>query len=301
MDIFNILAPRQETALVRLVALLTSITAILGTMSWNEGAEALKAMGEYMGVIVADTAQTPRGVTFDDTGYETVLFDDFDGAQLDLSKWEYRADGARRNGFNSPDQVFLRGGNLVIKGEYLNADSANARYGEGWYAGMIRTIEEYNYGYFEMRCICSEGGGFWSAWWLNSTGMGSKELSRGGVGGAEIDIFEAFNYKDEKKYDSVSLNVHVDGYTDTRSLNLGSYYGKNIYTEYNTYAVEWTPEEYIFYINGVECDRTSFADGVSQGLEYAIISLELTDTFTEQPGFTTEFVIDYVKIMQKPV
>lgn len=104
--------------------------------------------------------------------------------------------------------------------------------------------------------------------------MVSAEASNGGIGGAEIDIFEAFNYRTPIKKNSVSLNVHVGGYGDgLRSMGLGDYKVNKPYTQYNTYGLEWTDEEYIFYINGVEAVRSDFKDGVSKGLEYAILSL----------------------------
>ncbi len=295
------LAPRQQIALNRLIATILALLTSLGALNFTGVGGSLYAAGEYLGVILMDSASTPRGQALDLTGYETVLFDDFDGDALNTSVWEHRAEGARRNGFSSRSQVRVENGNLIMKAQHRTADDPNAAYGEGWYAGMIRTINEYTYGYFEMRCICSKGGGFWSAFWLNSTGMSSKDVSQGGVGGAEIDVFEAFNYNEPLYADSVSLNIHVDGYQETRSMHLGSYKANNIYTEYNTYGLEWTPDEYIFYINGVECDRSTFADGVSKAPEYVIVSLELPNEFSEQPGFETEFVIDYVKVMQKPV
>ncbi|HOD02216.1 MAG: Endo-1,3-1,4-beta-glycanase ExsH [Firmicutes bacterium ADurb.Bin300] len=291
---------REQIALHRLIATFLAFLSVLTTADWLRAGEYTYAMGEYMGVLLADTATTPRGEALDLSGYETVFFDDFNSDTLNTEAWAYRADGARRAGFNSKNQVRVENDNLYIKAEYLNSDNPNARYGEGWYAGMIRTVNEYKYGYFEIRCICSKGGGFWSAFWLNSSGMASKELSQGGVGGAELDIFEAFNYDKKLKYNSVSLNIHVDGYQETRSQRLGSYKANNIYEEYNTYGLMWTPSEYVFYINGVECVRSTFADGVSQADEYAIISLELPSIFTKLPGFETEFIIDYVKIMQNP-
>lgn len=294
------LSDRETIALNRLVATILAFLAVISAGNFKEIGEHSYAMAEYLGVLFADKAQTPRGETLDLSEYETVFFDDFNGDTLDTSMWEYRANGIRSGGFMSPYQVRVEDGNLRVKAEYLYAGNSNASYGEGWYSGMIRTVNEYKYGYYEIRCICSKGGGFWSAFWLNSTGMASKELSQGGVGGAEIDIFEAFNYDDLLKYNSVSLAIHVDGYSETRSQSLGSYKAKDIYNEYNVYGLEWTPEEYIFYINGVECVRSSFADGVSQANEYAIISLELPKEFSEEPGFETEFIIDYVKIMQKP-
>lgn len=255
----------------------------------------LLAMAEMLGVIIFDSAQTPRGQQLNLSGYQLVLEDEFNGSALDLSKWEYRGNGARSGGFMSPNQVFLNNGNLIIRAEYKTA----GEYGEGWYAGMIRSIQEYTRGYFECRCIASKGGGFWSAFWLNSPGM-TGEASNGGIGGAELDIFEAFNYTTKLNYNSVSLNVHVGGYGDgLKSEHLGSYKVKNPYTEYNTYGLEWNEKEYIFYINGVEAVRSTFKDGVSQGLEYAILSLEPPKEATEQPGFSTDFIIDYVKIYQK--
>ena len=258
---------------------------------------AILTIAEVLGLLLFDTAITPRGQELNLAGYELVMEDNFDGSQLDLSKWEYRANGPRRDGFNSPNQVFLNDGNLVIRAEYRT----DGEYGPGWYAGMIRTIQEYTRGYFEIRCIVSQGGGFWSAYWLNAQGMSSAEASNGGLGGAEIDIFESNNYAGNIfTRNSVTHAVHVGGYGDgLRSENEGSFKVPKPYTQYNTYGMEWNEDEYIFYINGVESLRTSFQKGVSEAPEYVIISEELPNEFTEQPGFSTDFIVDYVRVYQK--
>ncbi|HZJ78290.1 MAG TPA: glycoside hydrolase family 16 protein [Clostridia bacterium] len=293
----KIFAPRQIKALERMVAAIKSFSAS-GNVGITRTIALIVIVAEMLGVALLDTPQTARGQELDLSGYNLVFEDEFEGDSLDTSKWEYRSSGSRRGGFISPSQVWIEDGNLIIRGEYLE----QGEYGEGWYSGMIRTIDEYIGGYFEVKCICSKGGGFWSAFWLNSTGMASAELSNGGLGGAEIDIFEAPNYKNTFGKDSVALNVHVGGYGDgLQSAGLGSYYGKNIYAEYNTYGFEWTEEEYIFYINGVEADRNSFKDGVSQVGEYIILSLCPPNEFSEEPGFATDFIIDYVRVYQKGV
>lgn len=254
-------------------------------------------MAEMIGLVLFDTAVTPRGQQLNLAGYQLVLEDNFEGSALDLSKWEYRANGARRDGFNSPNQVFLKDGNLVIRAEYR----AGGEYGAGWYAGMIRSVQEYTRGYFEIRCIVSKGGGFWSAYWLNSSGMASAEASNGGLGGAEIDIFESNNYAGNIfNRNSVTHAVHVGGYGDGLHSEMeGSFKVPKPYAQYNTYGMEWNEKEYIFYINGVESMRTSWEKGVSQAPEYVIISEELPNEFTEKPGFATDFVVDYVKVYQK--
>lgn len=251
---------------------------------------------QALGVVFFDTPINPSGPELDLTGYELVFEDDFDCDELDLDAWAFRGNGRRRAGYFDSSQAWVEDGNLIVQAEYKDEGT----YGEGWYAAMLRTQEEFLYGYFEIDCISNLGGGFWSAFWLNSRGMNSAEASAGGVGGSEIDIFEAFNYRDGRlSKDSVSLNVHVGGYGEgLRSIQLGNYYGKNIYTEMNTYGMMWTPEEYIFYVNGVEAVRSDFQDGVSEFWEYAIISLEVPEEITESPGFTTQMIVDRVRIYQ---
>jgi len=291
----KIFAPRQLNALYDLGPIFRELFSLHGL---KRAGALLLAVFEIFGVLLFDTPRTPMGPPLDLTGYHEVFADDFAGDALDLDKWEYRGTGARSAGFMHPGQARVEGGNLILKAEYLEG----GEFGPGWYSGMLRTVDEFTYGYYEMTCICSKGGGFWSAWWLNAQGMASAEASRGGVGGAEIDIFEAFCYKDRIGKNAVSLNVHVGGYGDgLRSMGLGSWKGRNIYTQYNTFGLLWTETEYIFYINGVEAVRSAFLDGVSQAPEYAIISLEVPGEkgLSEKPGFTTEFIVDSVRILQK--
>ena len=279
------------------MSILTSIFAARQIRALKAAFASLLAVVELLGVVLFDTAQTPRGQHLNLAGYKLVMEDNFDGSTLDLSKWEYRANGAVNAGFQSPDQVWVQDGNLRMKAVYR----ADGPYGAGMYAGEIRTIKEYTRGYFECRCICSEGGGLWSAFWMNSTGMSSAEASNGGLGGAEIDIFEANNYTGNFiSRNTVTHAVHVGGYgTGLHSENEGSYRVPNPYTQYNTYGMEWNENEYIFYINGVETLRTSFEKGVSQAPEYVILTLCLPTEFPANPGVANNFIVDYVKIYQK--
>ena len=76
--------------------------------------------------------------------------------------------------------------------------------------------------------------------------------------------------------------------------------GNDIFHEYNTYGLEWTDNEYIFYINGIETGRTSFGNGVSTDAEELIVSLEIPEAgITLDRSEKTEFIVDYVKVWQK--
>lgn len=252
---------------------------------------------------IADRGQTPLGQKLDLTGYSLVLCDEFDGDTLNTDLWYYRGLGTRRAGYTGKNQVKIEDGNLVITAEYLE----NGEYGAGWYAGKIGTVKKYNKGYFEIRCKCNDGGEMWSAFWMmpeEGIDPYNHYTSQGGPGGAEIDIFEApFAPEFGGLRNSVSQTIHCNGGDDDienlDSCCVGFFKGKNIYDEYNTYGVEWTEDEYIFYINGVETARTSFSKGVCDTNEEVIVSLELPDEITFDHDYSTQFIVDYVKIWQK--
>ena len=293
------LAFRQEDAVYRIGRILQAARA--GGFSPKKLLAVLVAVWEMFGSVLADRPLTPAGQPLDLTGYELVFCDEFNGDALDTEAWRYRGSGRRRGGFNGEQAVRVEAGNLVITAAYLH----NGAYGEGWYTGAVALKQFYQKGYFEIRCKCSPGGDFWSAFWIQAQHPYDHALSKGGVGGAELDIFEAMQgaAKNRAVRNSVSQTIHCNGGDGDRehidSRVLGFFKGNDIYETYNTYGLEWTENEYIFYINGVETTRSSFSLGVSEVPEEVIVSLELPDEITKEKGYTTSFIVDYVKIWQK--
>ena len=263
---------------------------------------ALLVVFELIGLTVFDRPVRPLGDELDLTGYELVFEDEFEGNALNTDVWDYRGSGPRRGGFNAESQVRVENGNMIMTGDY----QTDGTYGEGWYTGMIKLKERYCKGYFEIRCILNEGSGFWSAFWIQADAPYTASISKGGIGGAEIDIMESYNDENHKRYESVAQTIHcagVNGATEGyQSERLGYYKGNNIHEEYNTYGLMWTDDEYIFYVNGVETCRSSFGDGVSEVLEDVIVSLEIPDetqlAALDKETYSTEFIVDYVKIYQ---
>ena len=273
-----------------------SFKGIFDNFSFKGAVAGGVAVVELMSMLLFGTPVSPRGQEIDLSGYELVFYDEFEGDSLDLDKWYYRGSGADRGGFTAPSQVSLKDGNVVLTGEYL----ADGEYGAGWYGGEIALHEWYKNGYFEIRCICSEGDAFWSAFWLQAEHPYEAEYSKGGVGGAELDIFECF---DE---DCITSTIHcagVDGEKEGfQSAVLGDFKVPEPYEQYNTYGLEWTDDEYIFYINGVETTRSTFGNGVCEEKLQPIVSLCTPDA-EKFEGFENDyqcqFIVDYVKIYQK--
>jgi beta-glucanase (GH16 family) len=293
------LAWRQENAVYRIGEIFSS--AFAGGFSFKKLVAVIVAFFEMFGSVLFDMPLTPAGSELSLEGYSLVFEDEFEGDSLNEDNWFYRASGTRRNGFNAASQVRVEDGNLIMTAEYLE----NGEFGPGWYAGMISLRQKYCRGYFEIKCKCNDGGDFWSAFWIQADNPYNHDVSKGGPGGAELDIFEApyGNKKGSPLYNSVTQTIHCNGLDDDKehidSRMLGIFKADNIYSEYNTYGLEWTEDEYIFYINGVETARSSFGSGVSQVEESVIVSLEIPEKISLAKDFSSQFTVDYVRIYQK--
>ncbi len=276
---------------------------LFSTFSIKGAVSTVLAIVEILQMLILGLPTTPRGEALDLTGYSIVLYDEFDGDSLDTDVWEYRGNGARRGGYNASSQVEVKDGKLVIAGEYL----ADGEYGEGWYTAAIKLKERYKHGYFEIKCKVNDSPGYWSAFWIQADGPYTASISKGGPGGAELDIFESKCYDAKNDKYCITHAIHcagVDGVQEGfQSAMLGQFYGNDITNEFNTYGLEWTEDEYIFYVNGVETIRSTFGNGVSQVEEDVIVSLEIPAieelAGLDKDNFRTEFVVDYVKIYQK--
>ena len=68
---------------------------------------------------------------------------------------------------------------------------------------------------------------------------------------------------------------------------------------FHTFALEWTPEKYVFYIDGYKFYEIT--EGVSQTEEYIILSMELPNEMKdlERAVFPDAFIVDYIRVYQK--
>ncbi len=243
----------------------------------------------------------------------TLTFSDEFETELDRSVWSGHytyghGTEARKGGYWNQYLAETKDGNLVIPVTYLEEGMGGK--GPGWYSAGVDTDSDslngfsQRYGYYECRCILPKGVGIWSAFWLMNDGV--YEANGTGTDGTEIDIMESPCYG-EFFENAITANLHYDGYGEAHQ-NWGavkSLIKGNPYEEFNTYAVEWNENEYIFYINGKESCRTDFG-GVSQEPEYLILSVEVggengvadDDVKIENNGEDCEFIVDYVRVYQ---
>ncbi|MDR3264105.1 MAG: glycoside hydrolase family 16 protein [Clostridiales bacterium] len=128
------------------------------------------------------------------------------------------------------------------------------------------------FGYFEAEVQVPTGTGMWSAFWLQSDNMG--RVGDQGKDGSEIDIYESSFIKNP----TFSGNaLHYDTYEWPRYQSYGKVSDTkvNLYDgQYHRYGLLWTPEEYVFFVDGVPVWATAFG-GVSRTAEYLRLTVEI--------------------------
>ncbi|MDR2686705.1 MAG: glycoside hydrolase family 16 protein [Oscillospiraceae bacterium] len=246
----------------------------------------------------------PKGGTLDLSGYTLAFEDTFEGDAIDGDTWQPHGEGQRKGGYWDQGQARLEGGKLAIRTEY----KGEGPYGAGYYTwgAMTKGSFERAYGYFEARCILPSAQGLWAAFWLMS-----DEVKAGvpGTRATEVDIVESPLWKRHRGEGLVTQNLHYNGYGfGTRYRNAAVARANNPYEQFNTYGLLWTPDEYIFYVNGMETGRSRFG-GVCREPLYMLLSVEVDGvggvpcagwsgniTKNRAGALPADFVVDYVRV-----
>lgn len=222
--------------------------------------------------------------------YKLVWNDEFNGTQMDTSKWSYRANGTVRQyaTVDGARTISLDGnGNMVIR---VVKDSSK------YYVGQASTDGHFNpkYGYYECRAKMNKGIGPHIAFWLQSPTMGNTPYNNPAVNGAEVDIFEYHRNSPGKVWQT----IHINGYGSAHQSQGFQVPYPTVDTGYHTFGLLWTDSGYKFYVDGNQTWETTF--GLSKRTEYMILSTELTG-FGGTPSLGTypdSVVFDYVRVYQ---
>ena len=215
--------------------------------------------------------------------WKLVWNDEFDGTRIDETKWE-RQEYQRRDGWWDRRASALDGeGHLLV---YC------FREGDRYLDGSLRTKGkfEHTYGYYVCRAQLQREVGHWSAFWLMGDGVG--KIGDEGRDGTEVDIFE------KPSLDNVVCHaLHWDGYGEHHKSASAKAEVPGVMDGYHDFALWWSPEEYVFYVDGKETWRTG-AGGVCR----APLFIKLTDEVGKWAGdiaraeLPDAFIVDYVRV-----
>lgn len=230
--------------------------------------------------------------------WELTFLDDFEGDSIDYTKWVHRPEWQRGEGFWSDEDAFVDGdGHLIIRTREEDGQYYTGAIGTQRFANSSEVLFTQKFGYFEMRAKLPKNlTGFHVAFWLMPE-MIEEEVFGTGEDWTEIDIFEApFNRE------VVFHALHWDGYDEHHRSASQQVFAPGLFDGFQTFALEWTEDEYIFYVNDQETWRTS-AGGVSKAPSHMIISSEAKNwggNINHNRDLPQDFVVDYVRVYQDP-
>jgi len=232
---------------------------------------------------------SPKQYTAESMGYELYWEDQFNGDQLDPEKWAVRGVGRRATGYVSAEAVKVKNGFLELLA-FQRGDSIMV--------GAVGTQGRFmtKYGYFECRAQLQKSPGNWAAFWIQSTEIAKGEdPARFGV---EIDIME---HVKKIGQDIVSHNIHWAYGPNQKTVGALESKREGVTEGFHTFAVEWTPKKYAFFIDGYKYHELTHP--ISHIEEYIILSMELPSSLEglKDSVFPDVFIVDYVKVYKKKV
>ncbi len=182
---------------------------------------------------------------------ELVWSDEFDEDGLpDPAKWRYETGG---HGWGNQESQFYtraRSQNARVEDGRLIIEARQESFsGRRYTSARLNSTAEWTYGRFEVRAIVPSGRGTWPAIWM------LPDLGKygGWPRAGEIDIMEHVGFEPDK----VHFTVHTDAYNHLRGTQKGAFISvPTARSEFNVYAMEWTPSEISAYLN--DKDRPYF-------------------------------------------
>lgn len=248
--------------------------------------------------------------------WKLIWSDEFDGNELDLSKWSYQTGNAYLGWGNNEveyykeDNVTVENGMLVITAKKENIEDFQ------YTSGRIRTMNDSGeclfstqYGKVEARISMPEGNGLWPAFWMMPANnvYGKWPLS------GEIDIVEARG----RINNVINGTIHFgEAIPNNKNLN-GDYTFKNNETisEFHTYAIEWDTNEIKWTVDGKEYYKVSNwyslnEEGVRQDYPapfnqpfHILLNLAVGGTYDEgtlpeDSELPAQMKVDYVRVYE---
>ncbi|WP_328448499.1 MULTISPECIES: family 16 glycosylhydrolase [unclassified Amycolatopsis] len=230
--------------------------------------------------------------------------DDFNGpagSAVDGSKWQLET-GDNVN--NHERQYYTSGtnnaqldgqGHLVITAKKENPGNYNCWYGRCEYtSARMNTSGKFSqaYGHFETRMKLPRGQGMWPAFWMLGGGNWPTD--------GEIDVMENVGFEPN----TVHGTIHGPGYSGSGGIG-AAYNGPNFSDDFHTYAVDWSPNQIKWYVDGnlYQTRTPSDLNGnrwVYDHNFFIILNLAVGGYWPGDPNSSTTFpqqlVVDYVHV-----
>lgn len=230
-----------------------------------------------------------------------VWADEFDGGgTLDQTKWMYDLGGGGWGNreletyTNSTDNVYLTGGNLVIKA--LHGPGGPNDYTSGRI--LTKGKQNFQYGRIDVRAQVPKGKGIWPAIWMLGSDIDQNNWPRCG----EIDIMEVRGSKPREllttmHFGNSSADHRMKGTTQVQPADLSD--------AFHTYSVVRSKDLLRFFLDGQLYYTMTGSDASPFPFNnpfFVVLNLAVGGDFDGNPDASTTFpqqmTVDYVRYYQ---
>lgn len=236
--------------------------------------------------------------------YTLIFADEFNGTEVDAGKWNTQYVWGPDLVINGEQQHYVDVQNnaatgfnpFTFNGEHLTitaietpAEVADEAGNQPYLSGVLSSAGKFDmtYGYIEMRAQLPAGSGVWPALWMLSSefvDLKPQMFIMEHDGGRPDSVFHNYNYHD------------ADG--NLRSPGQREVIADGISTGFHNYAVKWSDQELLFFVDGTPTFRI-IGENVSAQAMYLIINLAIGGLWTGAPqadtSFPVEYSIDYIR------
>lgn len=225
--------------------------------------------------------------------WELIWSDEFDGLEVDESKWYVRdtpKDITSRTG--RPENLRIENGALIME---LRSENHN---GMNFTGSEISSQDFHLYGKFECRAKLPTASRSWAAFWT----LGDFSVFGGWPECGEIDILEYWGYNAPVNH----TNLHT-GYSNWQNNvdrpNHSTSYVQND-NDFHTYTMEWYENRLDFFFDGVKYWSYSKLDDsvqkwpFNQPMQTLLLMVAAPEWNGSDSDLPATFEVDYVRIYQ---
>jgi beta-glucanase (GH16 family) len=250
------------------------------------------------------TAQDDGGAdesgSADIAGWTLTFDDEFDESTLDFCKWQLRQKWGEKVvnheieayvSVADASQAFTLDNGIL----HIVARKQKGVYGgvtQPYTSGLLASVDNQKYGYYEIRSRMPSGSGLWPAFWLLHT-PAYPDIH-------EIDIMEWISPSPT----IVFMTDHFGTSYDTNSLESQVTFSANDFTTaFHIFGLDWEADRIVWYADGIEVGRLTAPNTLHDVEMYVVVNLAVGGDLpgTPEPGavFPASFDVDYVRVYQR--
>ena len=262
--------------------------------------------------LLIGSVQSASAQCDDVPGCVLVWSDEFDGTDVDLSKWTFQfGDGSEVGlppGWGNNELQYYQAENATVAGGFLTITAREESVGGRDYtSARMRTLGkgDWTFGRIEMRARMPIGQGMWSAFWM----LPSDSVYGTWAASGEIDIVEHIG---DQPY-RILGTLHYGGAWPRNVFSTTDYVlaSGTFHDDFHVFALEWDLGEIRWYVDGMLfATRTHwYSTGGPFPAPFDVdfhllLNLAVGGNLPGPPNaatdFPQEYVIDYVRVYQVP-